>query len=243
MKYLVYLTVCKPNGKIYIGVHQTKDPDIFDNYLANGVYTNRPASYKKATTPFKKAVQKYGINAFRRTTLAVFDNKDDAYKLEALLVNEEFIKREDNYNIKLGGSGGCPESNKRKVYMYNSQGEFVMEFKSVYDCMQYLYPDRPNGSHICRAIQKGWRVKNYQFSYEKVEKMKVWKYEQKHLEHLSDALKNIDRRRVGRFDDNDKLLEIYKSPQDAVDHGYKNVRFVLQGKRAHCLGFKFKYLD
>ena len=41
MKYLVYLTVCKPNGKIYIGVHQTSDPDVFDNYLATLLIRNK----------------------------------------------------------------------------------------------------------------------------------------------------------------------------------------------------------
>jgi hypothetical protein len=172
MKYLVYLTYCITSKKIYVGVHQTDTPDTFDCYLANGVYTNRPASYKKASTPFKRAVQKYGIHAFRRITLAVFDTSEEAYKLEATIVNEEFIKRIDTYNIKLGGSGGCPEILKRKVYMYDSYGNFVQEFDTVHSCMKFLYPDAPNGSHICRAIKNGTRVKNYQFSYEKVPFMK-----------------------------------------------------------------------
>ena len=172
MKYLVYLTYCIISKKIYVGVHMTETPDIFDNYLANGVYTNRPASYKKATTPFKRAVQKYGIHAFRRVTIAVFDTAKEAYDLEAIIVNESFIKRTDTYNVKLGGSGGCPEVLKRKVYMYDSNGDFVQEFDTVTDCMKYLYPNAQNGSHICRAIKEGTRVKNYQFSYEKVPCMK-----------------------------------------------------------------------
>lgn len=48
MKYLVYLTHCISNNKIYVGVHETVDPNVFDGYLGNGVYTTRPASYKKA---------------------------------------------------------------------------------------------------------------------------------------------------------------------------------------------------
>ena len=64
MKYLVYLTHCISNNKIYVGVHETVDPNVFDGYLGNGVYTTRPASYKKSTTPFKAAVNKYGINIF-----------------------------------------------------------------------------------------------------------------------------------------------------------------------------------
>lgn len=32
MKFIVYKTTCLVNGKIYIGVHQTEDPNIFDGY-------------------------------------------------------------------------------------------------------------------------------------------------------------------------------------------------------------------
>lgn len=220
----------------------TDTPDIFDNYLANGVYTNRPASYKKATTPFKRAVQKYGIHAFRRVTLAVFDTAKEAYDLEAIIVNESFIKRTDTYNIKLGGSGGCPEVLKRKVYMYDSNGDFVQEFDTVTDCMKYLYPNAQNGSHICRAIKEGTRVKNYQFSYEKVPCMKKWS----HLidgNKLSESIINRDTRKVGRYDEVGNLLEVYNSASEARKHGYKNVHTVLKGIRKKCLGYTFKYID
>lgn len=242
MKYLVYLTYCITSKKIYVGVHMTDAPDTFDGYLANGVYTNRPATYKRATTPFKRAVQKYGIHAFRRITLAVFDTSEEAYKLEASIVNDEFIRRIDTYNIKLGGSGGCPESFKRKVYMYDSNGEFVQEFETVYACMQFLYPEAPNGSHICRAIKEGTRVKNYQFSYEKVPFMKKWNtlYDG---EKLSNAIKNRDTRKVGRFDNEGNLLEIFNSGSDARKHGYKNVHAVLKGIRQKCNGYTFKYIE
>ena len=32
MKYIVYLTTNLVNNKIYIGVHQTDNPDVFDGY-------------------------------------------------------------------------------------------------------------------------------------------------------------------------------------------------------------------
>jgi hypothetical protein len=44
MKYIVYLTTNIINNKIYIGVHGTNNPDIFDGYLGCGVNINIPSS-------------------------------------------------------------------------------------------------------------------------------------------------------------------------------------------------------
>lgn len=40
MKYIVYKTTCLVNDKIYVGVHQTQDPNKFDGYLGRGFYKN-----------------------------------------------------------------------------------------------------------------------------------------------------------------------------------------------------------
>ena len=45
MKYIVYQTTSKVNNKIYIGVHKTENPDVFDGYLGNGIYIYRPSLY------------------------------------------------------------------------------------------------------------------------------------------------------------------------------------------------------
>ncbi|MGN0966101.1 MAG: hypothetical protein ACI4OP_00695 [Candidatus Coprovivens sp.] len=37
MKYIVYLTENIVNNKIYVGVHKTENPDIFDGYYGEGV--------------------------------------------------------------------------------------------------------------------------------------------------------------------------------------------------------------
>ena len=46
MKYIVYITTNLVNKKIYIGVHKTENPEIFDGYLGDGVLVNKPSSYK-----------------------------------------------------------------------------------------------------------------------------------------------------------------------------------------------------
>ena len=40
MKYIVYQTTNLINNKIYIGVHKTVNPDIFDGYIGNGGICN-----------------------------------------------------------------------------------------------------------------------------------------------------------------------------------------------------------
>lgn len=91
MKYTVYKTTNLINGKIYIGTHATDDPN--DSYLGSGTYLNR-------------ATQKYGTDQFRKEVLAIFDNPEDMFNLERELVNEEYLKTTNTYNLRLGGDGG-----------------------------------------------------------------------------------------------------------------------------------------
>ena len=122
-KYIVYITTNIVNKKIYIGVHKTQHPYGYDKYLGCGVTTNRPSSYEKASTPFQYAVKKYGPKNFIRKTLMVLDTLEEALKYEALIVNETFIKREDTYNIALGG--GLPADNSIEIYQYSLDGTFI----------------------------------------------------------------------------------------------------------------------
>ena len=239
MKYIVYQTVNKVNNKIYIGVHGTTNPDEFDGYIGNGVSIYRPTTYMNPKTPFQYAIKKYGIKAFIRTTLKVFDNEDDAYKMEEEIVNEDFLKREDVYNLVKGGRievlNAFP---KKKVYMYDLDGNFEMEFDGVNEAGRYLNPEARGAGHLPRAIKEGHQYLGHQFSYEKVPFMKKLK-----CRTINTVDKPYIGGKVGRFDDNGNLLETFNTMTDCVKAGYKNAKLVAQGKREHCKGFVFKYLD
>lgn len=129
MKYIVYLTTNKINGKQYIGVHETENPDVFDNYLGDGSFANRPSTYNKGKCLLHKAILKYGVSAFRRYTLRVFDNLDDALDLETWLVTDEYVSRTDTYNMTKGG--GMPPRLNKKVYQFNLKGELIKEWESI----------------------------------------------------------------------------------------------------------------
>lgn len=129
MKYIVYQTVNKINNKIYIGVHKTEDPDVFDGYLGCGAYANKPSSYNKTKYHLHNAILKYGPKNFIRKTLKVFDSAEGAFKLEAELVNESFIKREDTYNMTLGGF--IPPTRSKIIYQFDFDGNLIKKWDSI----------------------------------------------------------------------------------------------------------------
>lgn len=108
--YIVYKTTNLINNKFYIGVHRQDFhfPIIFDGYLGSG-------------SVLKKAIKKYGEENFKRETLHVFYDSDEAYLKERELVDRELVEDESFYNLCGGGSGigkffyKCSEETKRKI--------------------------------------------------------------------------------------------------------------------------------
>lgn len=90
MVYTVYKSINLKNGKFYVGVHKTENPD--DGYLGSG-------------EQIRNAVKKYGRDSFKKEVLDIFPDSDAAYAREAEIVNEEFVKDPMTYNIHVGGFG------------------------------------------------------------------------------------------------------------------------------------------
>lgn len=219
MKYIVYQTVNKVNNKIYIGVHGT-ELDKFDGYIGNGVSIYRPATYLHPKTPFQFAVKKYGIKNFIRTTIGEFNNEEDAYALEAQLVDENFLRRDDVYNLALGGRLNCDNLHnpKKEIHMYDLDGNYVRSFAGLNIAARTINPKASNGSHITRAIKTGGVYQNYQWSYEKVPCMKKKKV-RKSPENIATPYIGP---KVGRYDDSWNLLEVFNTLTDCRKAGYKN---------------------
>ena len=64
IKYIVYCTTNLVNNKIYIGVHGTDNPEIFDGYLGNSLSTKDKYLMNHPKESFHFAVKKYGIKNF-----------------------------------------------------------------------------------------------------------------------------------------------------------------------------------
>ena len=109
--YIVYQITNKINEKIYIGCHVTENVD--DNYMGSG-------------TNIKKAISEFGRENFDKIVLYNFSNKDDMLEKEKQLVNKKFIKKEDNYNIIIGGSQYLSTDT---ITVKNKKGEFLQVHK------------------------------------------------------------------------------------------------------------------
>lgn len=97
MHFYTYKITNLKNGKIYVGVHKT--PDLNDDYMGSGKF-------------LKRAINKHGIENFKKEILMFHESEYEMFEIEELIVDQHFVDRKDTYNLKLGGNGGWDLVNK-----------------------------------------------------------------------------------------------------------------------------------
>ena len=100
MHYLIYKITNNLDNKIYVGKHKTEDKN--DDYFGSGLLLGR-------------AVEKHGKENFKKEILFECSSVEEMNQKEADIVDEDFIARNDTYNIKLGGQGGFDYINKNDI--------------------------------------------------------------------------------------------------------------------------------
>lgn len=220
MKYIVYLTTNLVNKKIYIGVHKTENPEVFDGYLGCGVKVSDRSTYRYCHTPFESAVNKYGPDKFIRKTLKVFSKLEDALDLERWLVDAEFIKRKDTYNISLGG--GLPPVKVKTIYQYALDGEFIKEWDSITEASIYY---KCSSSSIGKAIFDRTPSLKYLWSDYKYEKL-----------DLSTFFINENKTRCFLYNKSGKLILEFDSISECAKYLKENVQKISKAIRGkYCI--------
>ncbi len=110
--YYIYQITNTVNAKIYVGVHKTKSLD--DGYMGSGKI-------------IRSAIQKHGISNFSKVILEFFDTSEAMYAKEKEIVTDEFLLREDTYNLRRGGTGGFDFINKEELGVCNLLNPIVKE--------------------------------------------------------------------------------------------------------------------
>jgi hypothetical protein len=90
MKHYVYKITNLVNNKIYIGKHSTNN--INDGYMGSGKL-------------IKHAIEKYGVDKFKKEIMFEFETEEEALLMESEIVDSVFVSRLDTYNIAEGGRG------------------------------------------------------------------------------------------------------------------------------------------
>lgn len=105
--FTIYETTNLINGKKYIGMHSTNN--LNDDYIGSG-------------TIFRRAVEKYGKNNFKKEILYVFNSFNDMKDKETELVTKDIVESNEYYNMKTGGEGGVYSDEVRKIISIKATG-------------------------------------------------------------------------------------------------------------------------
>lgn len=107
MYYYVYQITNLLNNKIYVGKHKSTLPPAENGYYGSG-------------KQIKAAIEKYGIENFKKEVLHYCDSLEEMAEKELSIVTEDFVKRKDTYNMHKGGKGGWDHYNGSKKHSENS---------------------------------------------------------------------------------------------------------------------------
>jgi len=95
MYHYTYKIINLINNKLYYGVRSCEClPEEDIKYMGSGVLIRR-------------SIKKHGIDNFIKKIDKIFETREEANLYEAKIVDLEFIKLDNTYNLKTGGLNGC----------------------------------------------------------------------------------------------------------------------------------------
>jgi hypothetical protein len=200
--HYTYQTKNLINNKTYIGVHSTDD--LNDGYIGSGVN-------------LKQAIKKYGKENFSLIILCFFDTREEANNEEAFLVDENWVKRKDNYNLCIGGLGG---------------DRFTYKTKEEQDITRKKISEANKG----KAFNKGFK-----HTEEWKQKMRIISTGKKHTD---EAKKKVSEARKGKPFSEEHKLKLSEASKGKIlsEETRKKMSTSRSGELHHFYG-KSKYDD
>lgn len=210
---------------------------------------NKCASYYWTTTKYDKLDLSKMYNYEGQETIPVFQYNDkgeyeccydsirktakvlniyptaigNAIKLGCICHNKYFTRvYSNNFSI-----AKHKQNQSLEVHQYDLNGNYLNSYPNMAEAK------RATGikSDIYKAIKLGRLAGNYQWSFEKIEKMsKV-------------QAKSGRARKVGKYDKNWKLIKTYNSLAQCKKENGVSVQHVLSGRNEFSKGYRYKYLD
>lgn len=148
------------NNKIYVGIHSTNNLE--DGYMGSGKALH-----------FAKI--KYGIENFKKEIISFHDSVESLNEAEAKIVNKEFVKRKDTYNLYIGGAytPASPadilsKSLAQKRYWSKQSKEYISARMSIMGSKKHWPKDRfdswrsnlskanKNNPNVVEANKRSW---------------------------------------------------------------------------------------
>jgi hypothetical protein len=159
------------DGKIYIGKHTTSQLE--DGYMGSGKL-------------LIKAIEKHGLENFKKTILGFFETEEEAFQYERSLVTEDFVKRKDTYNLTCGGSGSwyAANSNEELRKVKNKHAALLMN-RTLWNDPEWKNNAIKRASNRFKKFWKEGKLKPLNWSGrvhkpETIEKMKKTHVERNH---------------------------------------------------------------
>lgn len=87
--HYTYITVNNLNNRVYAGIHSTDNLE--DNYIGSGTLLN-------------KDIKAFGRENFSCLKIMFFKDRKSLLRAEKKLVNRNFVKDSDTYNLAAGGA-------------------------------------------------------------------------------------------------------------------------------------------
>ena len=160
-EYYVYQTTNLINGRYYIGKH---NGNVDDDYLGSG----------KA---IKEAIKKYGKENFTKDIIGTFQDEEQAYRYERLIVSY-CIKDSKCYNIAEGGCGITSEARKKDW----EKEEYRQKISETWDDdRRQKYSEMMRGRNLGNHLSEETKQK---LSEAARKRMKDPKFKQKHNEAM-----------------------------------------------------------